>query len=111
MQADRKRQQDQANKPAPLALSPSAATEPTRSNPTKRKRQTQPEDEIDAVFNATLGKRIKKAALGDVAAAAPLVKVKKSKKEPRTTDGLQDVLGAIRIAPKDEKTHGKRGRH
>ncbi|RDB20532.1 Nucleolar protein 9 [Hypsizygus marmoreus] len=104
MQADRKRLQDQANKPAP-PLTPAAVT--TTTSPTlesqprsaKRKRHTQPEDEIDAVFNATLGKRIKKAALGDAAPIPPpKPEEKRPKKEPRMKDELQDGLGDIRAA-------------
>ncbi|KAG5645777.1 hypothetical protein DXG03_005314 [Asterophora parasitica] len=117
MQADRKRAHDQASKPPPVAaptpttLAPPASA-PAHEKSAKRKRHIQPEDEIDAVFNATLGKRIKKAALGDVAEASGprAVNEKVPKRDSRSVDGLQSVLGAIKHAPKDEK-HGKRKRH
>ncbi|KAF5388249.1 hypothetical protein D9615_000027 [Tricholomella constricta] len=113
MQADRKRAQEQANKPPPAPAPTSTATPTSPQKSAKRKRHTQPEDEIDAVFNASLGKRIKKAALGDIAGApAPRnAEEKVLKKESRTADGLQAVLGAIKHAPNDKKSHGKRKRH
>jgi nucleolar protein 9 len=112
MQADRKRIQDRANAAVPSDPHKLPTTPPAQQF--KRKRKAQPEDEIEAVFNATLGKRIKKAALdsGDIlmSEAAPQKErpVKGSRKEPRNDGGLQDVLGAIRAAPKDEKSGKKR---
>ncbi|GLB33404.1 putative ARM repeat-containing protein [Lyophyllum shimeji] len=72
MQADKKRALDQANKPSPApAPTPAKASAPASpaEKSAKRKRHAQPEDEIDAVFSASLGKRIKKTALGDVASS------------------------------------------
>jgi len=115
MQADRKRALDQAQKapPTPVrtpATAPGDSHIPQKSS--KRKRHAQPEDEIDVVFNASLGKRIKKAALGDVASDIPrTIGEKILKKRSGTADGLQAVLGAIKHAPKDEKSHEKRKRH
>ncbi|KAG6864208.1 hypothetical protein C0991_011572 [Blastosporella zonata] len=91
---DRKRAQDALTKPIPAQKS------------IKRKRHTQPEDEIDAVFNASLGKRIKKAALGDVTPCTNTWKGFQKKAERRTTN-LQAVLGATQSAP----GHKKNRRH
>ncbi|KAF8075978.1 armadillo-type protein [Lyophyllum atratum] len=111
MQADRKRALDKAQE-APPAPIPTPADSHIPHKSSKRKRHTQPEDEIDVVFNASLGKRIKKAALGGVVSDIPRTPGEKiSKTEPDTADGLQAVLGAIKHAPKDEKSHEKRKRH
>lgn len=112
MQADRKRVQDQANT-ATSDPSPPKLTNTSPPPPPKRKRKAQPEDEIEAVFNATLGKRIKKAALDSpdmVTSEAAIPERKKgtqNRKESRKDGGLEDVLGAIRAAPKGEETKGK----
>ena len=89
----------------------------------KRKRKAQPQDEIDAVFDATLGKKVKKAELAtgvDTANAHSKPKEKqrgeKEKKSKRKRhqedegayDGLADVLGAIRSAPKEDNVSKKR---
>ena len=69
-----------------------------------RKRKARPEDEIDALFNAKLGKRTKKAALSEITSTldgpSKVVEVKDitARKEDK---GLEQVLGAIRLAPKD----------
>ncbi|KAI0721971.1 armadillo-type protein [Cerioporus squamosus] len=93
----------------------------------KGKGKAQPQDEIDALFDATLGKRVKKAELGS--ADKPKAKEetghaptkpkdekgeKKSKKRKDREEGggadreLTDVLGAIRSAPKEDKGPKKR---
>jgi len=60
-----------------------------------RKRKSRPEDEIDALFSEKLGKRIKKAALvDDIQTEPPSVKSTKVKDQ-----GLEQILGAIRLAP------------
>lgn len=112
MQAERKRVQDQTNaaasNPPPTPLS-------DQSSSIKRKRKAQPDDEIEAVFNATLGKRIKKAALDSVDTVtlpATILEGQKGKKNgikhAQKDGGLEDVLGAIRTAPKGEETRGKK---
>ncbi len=104
---------------------------PSKSHKSKGKGREQ--DEIDALFDATLGKKIKKAGLTSTAAAqedgaAEVVAGKatkhgegdnkekeakgkgKSKKRKERDEGddvedkdLRDVLGAIRAAPKEDK--------
>ena len=94
----------------------------------KGKRKARHQDEIDAVFDATLGKKVKKAELvtDAHAKAAPEVRddvredarkgdKKKNSKRKRGKDedgsaetGLEDVLGAIRAAPREEKGSKKR---
>ncbi|KAF9468782.1 armadillo-type protein [Collybia nuda] len=112
MQAGRKRAQDQANAVASEPLPPKPMTVPP-SQPSKRKRKVQPEDEIDAVFNATLGKRIKKAALDSTEAIILEERLPEAKRDIKSnkkdeSGGLQDVLGAIRAAPKGEEAGGKK---
>lgn len=113
MQADRKR--------AAGGLSGATTSEPTPSQaekhslsstssavekePKKRKRGTRPDDEIDAVFSASLGKKIKKGAMGGTAPTA-----QDSKSNEGKDNDLRDVLGAIRAAPKDDKGLGKKKR-
>ncbi|EPT01842.1 hypothetical protein FOMPIDRAFT_1161063 [Fomitopsis schrenkii] len=93
----------------------------------KRKRKSHKEDEIDELFEATLGRKVKKAELKPIAtddadeksrenkAAQKEGKIekagKKSKKGVKDADkDLQDVLGAIKAAPKDDKVKGKKGK-
>ena len=103
LQSERKRLKEQQHaapaESAPMIETPS---EPTPSNKI-RKRKARPEDEIDALFNAKLGKRIKKAALSETTSTldgpSKVVEVKDiTAKEDK---GLEQVLGAIRLAPKD----------
>lgn len=70
---------------------------------TSKKRRNRPEDEIDAVFNASLGAKVKRTAVNATGGSDRLV-VQKS------DQGLQDVLGAIRAAPSDDSGRGKRRR-
>ncbi|PPQ83657.1 hypothetical protein CVT25_006263, partial [Psilocybe cyanescens] len=135
LQSERKRTQEQQEKEqekqnaaspevaAPQKQKPAAVVEdmPTQS----RKRKSRPENEIDALFNEKLGKRIKKGALASNVAAAAYVpevpsavspnKKKKEKKQVAEKEGeededreLQQVLGAIRFAPANDKKHKKR---
>ncbi|KAH6888360.1 armadillo-type protein [Coprinopsis sp. MPI-PUGE-AT-0042] len=86
-------------------------------NAAKRKR----DNEIEDLFDAALGRKIKKAALGDgVTPANGVAKEqdtrsmegKSSKKERKSRDhqdpGLAAVLGAIRQAPKNEESRSKK---
>ncbi|KAG6918212.1 hypothetical protein DXG01_015805 [Tephrocybe rancida] len=114
MQADRKRVQDAlANPTQATPVPPTASGEnatDTSKKSAKRKRHNQTEDEIDAVFNASLG--IKKAALSDVVPISTLPDVEeKVFKKNRAPDNLQAVLGAIQSAPKDNKGQKKKRRH
>ncbi|KAF8164817.1 armadillo-type protein [Crassisporium funariophilum] len=103
LQSERKRSQEE--KPA-AALIPSTTEIHHEQAPStdKRKRKSRPEDEIDALFNAKLGKRIRKAALAEtIPVSQSPVKVEAVKEDKGTKDkSLQQVLGAIRSAPKDE---------
>lgn len=63
------------------------------------------------VFGNT--KKMKKAALGDAespAAVSSLAVTDKASTSKSEADGLRDVLGAIRVAPKAEGMHEKRRR-
>ncbi|THH33801.1 hypothetical protein EUX98_g467 [Antrodiella citrinella] len=103
------------SKPTPAVAPP--AQNPVHSNgsqpaadsrkSSKRKRAEQPEDEIDQLFSTALGTKIKKAELVSEAKAletppAEDASDKKGKKKPRHDDGLDNVLGAIKDAPKSE---------
>lgn len=105
---------------------------PSKSHKGKGKGKGKEQDEIDALFDATLGKKTKKAGLASTAAqedgatevAAGKAKKHregdhkekeakgkgKSKKRKERDEGddaedkdLKDVLGAIRAAPKEDK--------
>ncbi|KAH9831022.1 ARM repeat-containing protein [Rhodofomes roseus] len=96
--------------------------------PKKRKRKAQKEDEIDVLFESTLGRKVKKSELkpvggGDVDGKTRVEvdkdeeparagkKGKKRKGEMKNEDkDLRDVLGAIKAAPKDDGGKGKKGR-
>jgi len=69
--------------------------ETRQDEPKKRKRK--PENEIDELFDAALGRKIKKAALA--------VSEEKGEKEVKREEdkSLKAVLGAIRSAPKGEE--------
>ncbi|KAG6833595.1 hypothetical protein H0H87_004222 [Tephrocybe sp. NHM501043] len=111
MQADRKRAQDAPTKAIPAALAPTPSIDfDTTPQPAKRKRHGYADDEIDAVFNASLGKRMKKAALGDIALVPTLPSKEEVSRKGQAPDTLQAVLGAIQSAPKDDKGHRKKRR-
>ncbi|PPR04002.1 hypothetical protein CVT24_010495 [Panaeolus cyanescens] len=120
LQSERKRAADQANKPVTVKAAdpaPAKAPEQKRAEKETKKRKNRPEDEIDALFNEKLGKKVKRAALEDttspqkasaesIAAAEVSKKSKKDRKKAKE-DGsgdkeLEQILGAIRAAPKSE---------
>ncbi|KAI0334862.1 ARM repeat-containing protein [Cubamyces sp. BRFM 1775] len=97
------------------------------------KQKARSQDEIDALFDATLGKKVKKAELASSAKEQAGIATQsyhtvsershekekrgKSKKRKEREDGgdavdrdLRDVLGAIRAAPKEDKGPKKRKR-
>ncbi|KAJ3571667.1 hypothetical protein NP233_g3597 [Leucocoprinus birnbaumii] len=81
-----------------------SATESTSPQP-KKKRKRQ-ENEIDALFNASLGKKVKKGALEHESRKAVV-----STGESAPVDkGLQEILGAIKLAPNSEKSKSKRSK-
>ncbi len=74
-------------------------------------------DEIDQLFEAKLGKKVKKAELSNAPAKvdqdseehAKNEKKKHRKDKGEAADkGLDAVLGAIKAAPKEEKRHHKK---
>lgn len=77
----------------------------------RHKRQSQPEDEIDQLFEANLGKKVKRTGLrSDTAAGAGMQRADdqsgKARLKGDTVDkGLVEVLGAIKLAPKDDSGH------
>jgi nucleolar protein 9 len=72
------------------------------SSKKSKKRRSRPEDEIDAVFNSSLGAKVKRTAVNVTSSSD------KSIVEKSVDQGLQDVLGAIRAAPSDDSGRGKR---
>ena len=104
MQSERKRSKQHAapTESAPM-IETSTSTESALSDK-NRKRKARPEDEIDALFNNKLGKKIKKAALSQTTSTLDgpseviVVKDVAARKEDKELD---QVLGAIRLAPKD----------
>ncbi|KZT66809.1 ARM repeat-containing protein [Daedalea quercina L-15889] len=94
--------------------------------PKKRKRKLQQEDEIDALFEATLGRKVRKGELKstesdekgvrsekDVRAKGAKLDGKAKRKTKRAEEedkDLNDVLGAIRAAPKDDERRGKKAK-
>ena len=103
-QLERKRSKEHHAAPTETApmIEPSAVPAPSDKN---RKRKSRPEDEIDALFNAKLGKRTRKGALSETTSTldgpSKVVAVKDvaARKEDKE---LERVLGAIRLAPKDD---------
>ncbi|KAK7696593.1 hypothetical protein QCA50_001251 [Cerrena zonata] len=85
-------------------------TDVPTSKSEKRKRKHRPEDEIDELFDNTLGKKIKRAGLsGEVVTKTKSTSSDKMKVEDVKDKSLKDILGAIQAAPKnDEKGHGKK---
>ena len=116
LQSERKRAQDEEKRQtAAAAAAPPSAPAPKEESPAlppapqseSRKRKSRPENEIDALFNEKLGKRIKKAALSDIKTASAVAEAPSFKKGKSDKD-LDQVLGAIRLAPAND---GKKKRH
>lgn len=85
-------------------LEPAAKEERSKSREKKRKRAEKGENEIDAVFNSTLGKKQKKVSLSVLTLEEDLVEKKvKSKYNDASDKDLAAVLNAIHGAPKDIK--------
>lgn len=111
LQSQSKSNSGSTTSPAALPSAPSAIVqrpdsgdaEVSRPSKTSKKRRSRPEDEIDAVFNASLGAKVKRTAVNATGSSEKLV-VQKS------DQGLQDILGAIRAAPSDDGGRGKRQR-
>lgn len=84
----------------------------------KRKREAKPEDEIDVLFTAGLGKKSKKGNLTSAVigvqdppdVGSPNRQMTKHNGKGTAVEDLSSVFGAIRAAPKDLKGAGtKRG--
>ncbi|KAI0356684.1 ARM repeat-containing protein [Trametes cingulata] len=126
--------QARADKTKSAATAPADASNVSPKKAEKAKRKGQPQDEIDALFDATLGKKVKKAELASAKAASEETSPQKDKKERNEQEkgekgkgkskkrkereegegavdkDLKDVLGAIRAAPKDDKGPKKKKR-
>ena len=105
LQSERKRLNEQ--RAAPTESPPMIETTSTEPAPSdkNRKRKARPEDEIDVLFNAKLGKKTKKSALSGTTSTLDgpskvtmVVEDIDARKEDKE---LEQVLGAIRLAPKD----------
>ena len=102
LQSERKRSQEQ-HVAAPKESAPVVETPAQPSTSDKnRKRKSRPEDEIDALFNAKLGKRVKKAALSETADDNSKILLAKDLTAREGDKELEQVLGAIRLAPKND---------
>ncbi|KDR74394.1 hypothetical protein GALMADRAFT_250311 [Galerina marginata CBS 339.88] len=112
LQSDRKRAQEQQTSKVIDSPSISVAGKQPRSADSL-KRKARPENEIDALFNEQLGKKIKKAALADdLPVAEVFSQPPKTDVKSRDTDKeLQLVLGAIRLAASTEIPAKKKRRH
>ena len=92
-----------------------------------RRQRVSKEDEIGELFEATRGRKVKKAELKPAASDGADAKSrkevdshiegkaetvgKKAKKGMKGEDkDLQQILGAIKAAPKDDKVKGKKGK-
>ena len=112
-----------------VASVPPATSEPhtasTTVAPAKKRKRGLPGDEIDALFESALGKKVKKGSLAqnlgisdapkdDAAMQVDSQKERKHKKDKKIDKGkkddLGDVLGAIRSAPKGEEKSKKKRR-
>jgi nucleolar protein 9 len=91
---------------------PSGVTSAPAAPPRSSKKRKRKEDEIDALFNASPVSKVKKAALGNEE-DGPLSR-ESAGEEAEFVDRyiadkeLQDVLGALKKAPKGEKRKKKR---
>jgi nucleolar protein 9 len=104
LQSERKRSKEQhAALTTESASMIETSTEPAPSDK-NHKRKARPGNEIDVLFNAKLGKRAKKAALSETTSTldspskVTVVEDIAARKEDKE---LEQVLGAIRLAPKD----------
>lgn len=95
--------------PAPSTTTkPSMEPAPTsdENSKKKRKRGSAPGNEIDALFDTSLGKKLKRAALnpGDLSATN-----KTDEPLPTKDDkGLVDIISAIRAAPKGDSSSSRK---
>ncbi|GBE79200.1 Nucleolar protein [Sparassis crispa] len=100
---------------APIDRPAPALPADTEQKHAKRKRKARPEDEIDALFDAALGKKVKKGRLGPTGSVPAQgqggeVEQKREGQKEQVDKVLKDVLGAIKAAPKEEKGHSRKKR-
>ena len=95
-----------ATLPPPPQVEEIKIKEETRKDEAK-KRKRKHENEIDELFDAALGKKIRKAALAIPVSEGVVAKGEKEVKEEEDKS-LKAVLGAIRSAPKGEEKHKKK---
>ena len=112
---------------AVASVSPATSEPHTASTtvaPAKKRKRELPGDEIDALFEFALGKKVKKGSLAqnlgisdapkdDTAMQVDSQKERKHKDkkiDKGKKDDLRDVLGAIRSAPKGEEKSKKKRR-
>ncbi|XP_006459728.1 hypothetical protein AGABI2DRAFT_202089 [Agaricus bisporus var. bisporus H97] len=111
-QADVVYQSSLAKKQEAASSLPQVATSEPVASPQPTKKRKRKGDEIDALFNASLGNKVKKAALGNEVKPpypqASAAKEENSADRDATDKGLLDVLGALKNAPKGEKRKKKR---
>jgi nucleolar protein 9 len=78
---------------------------PTSSEATddRKKRKKRPEDDIDALFDERLGKKVKKHAVAVAPSLSGVTSGKLERDATRNEDkDLEQVLGAIKSAPKSD---------
>jgi nucleolar protein 9 len=108
MQAAKSSSSSQESKVVPQSvLAPAAAPAqpeaPQKAN--KRKRKAKADDDIDELFDSAFGGKKVRRAMGTKHEHPDRVDVKEEKAK---VEGLQDVLGAIRRAPKEDKGRRKK---
>ena len=96
-----------ATLPPPPQVEETKIKEETRKDePKKRKRKH--ENEIDELFDAALGRKIRKAALAMIPVSEEKKGVGEKEVKEEEDKSLKAVLGAIRSAPKGEEKHRKK---
>lgn len=127
-QTDKKKRSDNENNVQPSSTAPPNSQLPPRRETqsdskveeaaapppqVKKKKRKHEGDEIDALFETSLGKKVKKAALvSDLGTTTPKSNSGLVEKPASgaVDKNLEDVLGVIRTAPKGEKPRAKKKR-
>lgn len=107
MQAAKSSGPSQEPKTAPQSAPPDTLSIEVEGAPkaSKRKRKAKAEDDIDELFDSAFGgKKVRRA----ITTKEEQPEQTDAKKEKAKADGLQDVLGAIRKAPKEDKGRRKK---
>ncbi|KAF8875333.1 armadillo-type protein [Gymnopilus junonius] len=107
MQSNRKRAQESQPTHIDPSSKPQVAATEHPGVAVNRKRKSRPDNEIDALFDEKLGKRVKKATLADIQSTH--TDIATNLKDSKTGDKeLDQVLGAIRLAPANDTVGRKR---